>query len=111
MVKLAGISLALGSMLLCTTAARADYTNPSLVRAIEQGRSTFFAGATFVSLAAVSCAARTDGFFVLPNDPKQPQQLNLLLTARTNGNRVVVNFVPGTCNLVSVGLCPNTGTC
>ena len=111
MTGLARASLALALLLLYATAAHADYTAPDRVRAIEQARSNFLGGATFVSLASVRCAFRGDGFFVLPNDAKQGQQLDMLLTARIYSYRVVLNFLPGTCNLASVGLCPSAGAC
>lgn len=115
MAKLAGICLALGSLLLSpllgAIPARAEYTSPSRVTGIEEARSTSFGGAAFVRLATVRCAFRPDGFFVLPNDPKQHQMLDLLLTAQVNNLRVVVNFVPPTCDLATVGLCPRTGAC
>jgi hypothetical protein len=110
MARFVGISLALGSLLLCST-AQADYTSPSRVDAIEQAASSVFGGAAFVKLATVRCPFRNDGFFVLRSDPKQQQQLDMLLTARSSGFRVTLSFSPPSCDLATVGLCPNTGPC
>lgn len=94
------------SVLLFMATAQAEYSAPGTINSIEQGRSNFFGGVTFVSLRGVTCSFRNDGFFVLPNDTKQAQQLQMLLTLYTTGRRARINFVPGTCNAASVVVCP-----
>ena len=39
------------------------------------------------------------------------RELDMLLTARSSGFRVTLSFSPPSCDLATVGLCPNTGPC
>ena len=104
--------LAGAGVLLFAATAQAQYSQPGTVSAIEQGRAAFFGGNTFVKLRGVTCAARSDGYFVLPNDTKQAQQLQMLLTLYTTGRRAVINYDPNNCIAASVSICPpGSGPC
>jgi hypothetical protein len=92
--------------------ARADYTAPSRVDAIEQSSQNVFSGQAFVRLVGPRCAHRGDGFFILPNDSKQALHLNILLTAMsTTGVTVRMNNLPGSCVVASVSICRASGAC
>ena len=109
--KWGGIFLA-ASTLLYSASAHAVYTSAVRVDAIEQARATSFAGAAFVRLAGgVRCPFRGDGFFVLPSDGKQQQQIQMLLTALSSGLRVRMNFAPPTCNVETVSICATGSPC
>ena len=112
-VWVSGVSLVLVLMtLLYAPAAHAQvYTPPVQVDAIEQARSIVAGGVTWVRLVGVACPGRLDGFFVLPNNSKQPLQLQMLLTAIDRGLRVEMNHNPTDCNVSSVVVCATASPC
>jgi hypothetical protein len=60
-------------------------TPPARVDAIQQAQSGYFGGVTFVRLVGVVCPGRSDGFFIVPNNSKQPLELQVLLLALDRG--------------------------
>jgi hypothetical protein len=95
-------------MLLSIPAAyvEAAQTAPALVDAIEQTQQSI-GGVTYFRLVGVTCPARTDGFFTLASDTKQPLMLEILLTAFERGLRVdlVYEQVPSFCNVSTIMVC------
>jgi hypothetical protein len=111
-VRVSYVSLVLTLLtLLCSPAVHAEYTEPARVDAIEQARSGFSSGVTWVRLVDVACPGRTDGFFVVPSDTKQPLQLDVLLTAIDRGFRVELNYDRATCVVSTVVVCAAGSPC
>jgi hypothetical protein len=87
-------------------------TLPARVDAIQQARSGYFSGVTFVRLVGVACPGRSDGFFIVPNDSKQPLELDILLLALKRGFRVRMSgHDPSTCVTPSVSVCATASPC
>jgi hypothetical protein len=104
--------LAGGSVLFFAATAQADFSAPpGRVDVIQQGRSSAFSGVTFVHLQGVSCPGRSDGFFVLPSDTHQSQQIELLLSSISSSRVVTINHNPATCIASDVALCLTAGAC
>jgi hypothetical protein len=104
--------LAGGSILFFAAQAQAVSSEPGRVDAIQQGRSSFFSGVTFVRLQGVRCPGRSDGYFVVPSDTHQSQQLELLLSSMSSSSRVVrINHDTATCIASSVSLCLTAEVC
>jgi hypothetical protein len=87
-------------------------TPPARVDAIQQGGSTFGGGVTWVRLVGVACPGRSDGFFIVPNNSKQPLELQILLLALDRGFRVRMSgHDPSTCVTASVSICATASEC
>lgn len=100
-----------GGIFFFAATAHAEYSSLGLVNAIEQGQGSFHSGSTFVSLDGVKCLGRTDSYFVIPNNTKQAQSLQMLLTAVSSDRKVIFNHNRFTCAASSVSLCPREGAC
>jgi hypothetical protein len=87
-------------------------TPPARVDVIQQARSGYFSGVTFVRLVGVACPGRSDGYFIVPSDSKQPLELQVLLLALDRGFRVRMSgHDPSTCVTPSVSICATTSPC
>ena len=108
--ELCGLVLAAATLLYSASAHAAVYTPKAVPDAIEQASSTAFGGATFVHLTGVSCAGRSDGFFVIQNNGEQSQQVDLLLSALRGKVKVVISHDPN-CTVQTVGICGTATIC
>ncbi|MFN8031663.1 MAG: hypothetical protein U0Q10_15190 [Dermatophilaceae bacterium] len=105
-----GIAVAVAT-LLGSAPAYAAYSKPARPDAIEQAASTSFSGATFVRLVGVRCPGRGDGYFVIPSNGKQAQQVDIVMNALRGGLRVTFGHNPATCVASTVGICANGVSC
>ena len=101
----------MASVVLFSTAARAEYTPAVRVDAVEQPHASTFGGSTFVRLVNVRCPGRADGFYVIPSNGKQPQQVDILMTAMSTALRVRVSFDRTNCAAGSVSICATGSPC
>lgn len=105
-----GIAMAVATVL-ASAPASAAYNTPARPDAIEQAASTAFGGATFVRLVGVRCPGRGDGYFVIPNNGKQAQQVDIVMNALRGGLRVTFGHNPANCVASTVGICANGVSC
>jgi hypothetical protein len=105
-----GIAVAVAT-LLGSAPANAAYNTPARPDAIEQAGSTAFGGATFVRLVGVRCPGRGDGYFVIPNNGEQQQQVDIVMNALRGGLRITFGHNPANCVASTVGICANGVSC